>query len=94
MRGWTRIGQLLLLGTFGALLLLPGCKQGENERCQIDDDCDVEFFYCYYASGNDKIVGGTCRSRTATPSVIDLAGLSYDLSTPDLSTPDLSATDM
>ena len=66
----------------------PSCKQGENERCQIDSDC-AEDYYCYYGSGTDKIIGGTCRSRTANNTPQDLAQPA-DMSQPA----DMAAADM
>lgn len=55
----------LLLG-----LSLSACKQGENERCQIDDDC-AEGYYCEL-SGNARSMGGYCKSTTST-AIQDLA---------------------
>ena len=68
MHRFPRTGRLLLVALTSCLALTPAlfsaCKQGENERCQIDDDCMPDYF-CYLASGNDRILGGTCRSKTA-----------------------------
>jgi hypothetical protein len=94
MHGSTSIGRLLRLGALAlslaaAVAFTPSCKQGENERCQIDSDC-AEDYYCYYGSGTDKIIGGTCRSKTAnTPPPQDLA-TPADLTPP----PDLAPADM
>jgi hypothetical protein len=60
----TAAGLVLLLG-------VSGCRQGENDRCQIDSDCD-NGLYCELA-GNSRAQGGYCRLINAA--------------TPDLSTP-------
>jgi hypothetical protein len=59
------------------LSLLPACKQGEGERCQINDDCG-DNLYCEY-SGNTKTMGGYCKSTTATTPTIDLATTPTDM---------------
>lgn len=92
MYGWKRIGRRLLFvaltTTFGAsLALFSSCKQGENERCQIDDDCATD--YVCYLGGNSPTIGGICRSKYATNPTADLApGVVLDLSM------DLAPTDM
>jgi hypothetical protein len=99
MYGWTRIGRRLLLvaltttlPTFlgASLALLPSCKQGENERCQIDDDCGTD--YVCYLGGNTPVIGGICRSKFATNNPTP------DLATPpveaDMSMPDMAPADM
>jgi hypothetical protein len=95
MNGRTRTGRLLALGLGAALLaLLPACKQAENERCQIDDDCG-EGLYCYYAGGASKSIGGICKSTTAAAADMATAATA-DMARPqDLTpAPDLTAKDM
>lgn len=72
MRAWIRkrpagVRCGLLLG----LLWLSGCKQGENERCQIDSDCG-ENLYCELG-GNTRAMGGICKSTTAPSSDLSTA---------------------
>jgi hypothetical protein len=47
-----------------APLLLAGCKQGEGDRCQLDEDCSEGLRCCYQVanpSAQDIIeTGGTC----------------------------------
>lgn len=94
MHGWTRIGRRLLFvvltTTLGAsLALFSSCKQGENERCQIDDDCATDFV-CYLG-GNSPAIGGICRSKYATNTTPpDLATPTVE---PDMSM-DMTPTDM
>ena len=45
-----------------ALVLLGGavgCKQGQGDRCQIDDDC-ASGLICVYPGAPDPLVGGEC----------------------------------
>jgi hypothetical protein len=39
---WSRIGKLVLgcAFTVGVGAWVVGCRQGEGDRCQVDDDCD------------------------------------------------------
>jgi hypothetical protein len=72
MYGWTQTKRLAALGLLGTLLmLLPACKQGEGERCQINDDCG-DNLYCEY-SGNTKTMGGYCKSTIAAATTLDLS---------------------
>jgi hypothetical protein len=77
------VGTALALACAGALALLPGCKQGVGDRCQIDSDCDDSAnLICVIPSGGSAQSGGTCQPRG---SGLD-GGISTDLasSLPDL----------
>lgn len=41
MSAWSRLGKIALGCTLvvGIGAWVAGCKQGEGERCQVDDDC-------------------------------------------------------
>jgi hypothetical protein len=41
MSTWSRIGKIALVCAFtiGVGAWVVGCKQGEGDRCQVDDDC-------------------------------------------------------
>jgi hypothetical protein len=85
----------MLLGAALVTSLLTGCKQGEGERCQIDDDCNTNF-YCQL-NGLTREAGGYCRSTT--PTTTDMASTgAADLSAavpPDMVTPaaDMAGSD-
>ena len=71
-------------GVFFALLFLTvtaSCKQGEGERCQLDEDC-TEGFYCELA-GNTRAQGGFCKAPGGTTAVVDMS-TAADLSKPDM----------
>lgn len=55
-------GLLLGLG-----LGLSACKQGENERCQLDEDCGPGL-YCEL-TGSMRSMGGYCKSTTSTVTI-------------------------
>jgi hypothetical protein len=71
-------------GVFFALLFLAvtaSCKQGEGERCQLDEDCS-EGLYCELA-GNTRAQGGFCKAPGSSTAVVDMSR-----------TADLTSTDM
>jgi hypothetical protein len=71
MHEWTPIWRLAATGILVALLgILPACKQGEGDRCQINDDCG-DGLYCELG-GNTKTIGGVCKSLTSPAPVIDM----------------------
>src|SRR6187549_1362157 len=45
-------------------LSFTGCKQGDGERCQLDDDCATG--HCVLQPGRSPAQGGTCGSATGT----------------------------
>ena len=47
---------IALLTTLGPL----GCKQGENDRCQVDDDCSGTLRCCRRDDPESLIIGGVC----------------------------------
>lgn len=59
LRTW--LAGSLLLG----LLCLPlgACKQGQGERCQVDDDCEEGYLCCVREV--DRALGGTCQPENA-----------------------------
>ncbi|HMU39874.1 MAG TPA: hypothetical protein PKE31_12780 [Pseudomonadota bacterium] len=63
----------------GGLSMLASCKQGEGERCQLDEDC-TEGLYCELA-GNTRAQGGFCKLLNSSSTVIDLS-VPQDLSKP------------
>lgn len=70
-------------GVFFALLFLTvtaSCKQGEGERCQLDDDCS-EGLYCELA-GNTRAQGGFCKAPGSSTTVVDM-NKPVDLSSTD-----------
>ena len=61
-----RVGaRFLLLGT---LLLVPACKQGSGERCQIDDDCESGL-ECSKSEGVCRPTAGGIPAVDAAPAV-------------------------
>ena len=42
-----------------ALLSFAGCKQGINDRCQVDSDCQ-DGLLCFYTGAPNPSVGGQC----------------------------------
>ncbi len=80
MNGMIKLRRFSLLGlTFAALSLFSACKQGPGERCQIDSDCD-DNYYCLL-NGSNRAEGGTCVS--SLPMLTDLSMPS----TPDMHKP-------
>lgn len=57
--------------TLSVLTVLPACKQGEGERCQINDDC-AEGLLCDFA-GNTPTIGGSCKNPNASVATVDMA---------------------
>lgn len=61
------------------LVLVAGCKQGLNERCQVQSDCD-DGLLCVLPAGGTPQSGGTCQMPNslvgdmAAPPGSDLAG--------------------
>lgn len=82
-RTGARLGGLLL--SLSVALCLSGCKQGEGERCQINDDCATGLV-CELG-GNTPAMGGYCKNTTNS---------STDMANPDAasSTVDMTALDM
>ena len=56
-----RIILSLLLGT---LATLTACRQGLNERCQVDSDCRSDL-QCVLPNGGNIQEGGTCQPRAS-----------------------------
>jgi hypothetical protein len=46
------------------LFLVAGCKQGLNERCQVQSDCD-DGLLCVLPAGGSTQSGGTCQMPTS-----------------------------
>src|SRR5579883_275932 len=88
-----RIILLLALLAPAGLVLWMGCKQGLNERCQINDDCDQNQGLVCQLTGNSPAQGGVCINPNADGGLADLttAGPARDLSTPPA--PDLAPSD-
>lgn len=59
------LSALLAAGT-ASVVLMSGCKQNDGERCQLNEDCASGL--CEF-SGNTPLMGGYCKSRTATNTV-------------------------
>jgi hypothetical protein len=83
---WLR--PLVAVSLLTSPLALAGCKQGLNDRCQVQSDCD-DGLLCVLPAGGTPQAGGTCQMPgggvdMTAPSQPDLSG------TP---TPDLSSTD-
>jgi hypothetical protein len=97
-RGGARRGALLLWPLAAALLFSAACKQAENERCQISDDCEPGLV-CTLKDGSNPKAGGVCKGTgtTATPTA-DLATATPppDMTTPPDMTeqPDLTGADL
>lgn len=70
----------VLFGGVASLVSLSGCKQNDGERCQLNEDCASGL--CEF-SGNTPLMGGYCKSRTATNSVdmqvVDQASSASDM---------------
>jgi hypothetical protein len=53
------------LGLVGSLVTLAACKQGQGERCQVDDDCESGLVCnkakntCQSTTGGDQDAGIT-----------------------------------
>ena len=43
-----------------SLFSFAGCKQGEGDRCQVQDDCDDNLI-CVLPAGGTPQSGGTCQ---------------------------------
>jgi hypothetical protein len=65
-----------------AAALWGGCKQGVNERCQVQSDCD-DGLICVLPAGGTPQSGGTCQPNGG--SVVDMTTPGDDLSTGDMS---------
>lgn len=83
----------LLLGTLPAL---TACRQGINERCQVDSDCRSDL-QCVLPAGGNVQEGGTCQPRGTVDATIPAEGGAGDGGTTDQGTEggvaDLSSTD-
>ncbi|MBK8479999.1 MAG: hypothetical protein IPL40_02320 [Proteobacteria bacterium] len=80
--GTRRRGTLLAVVALSALASL-GCKQGENDRCQVDDDCGDALRCCRRDDPESLIIGGICTrpescELTRDASVSDGAGAVRD----------------
>ena len=53
--------KLLLAAT---LLTFAGCKQGINDRCQVDSDCQDGLLCFYTGNSPNPSVGGQCEPST------------------------------
>jgi hypothetical protein len=67
------------------LLALAGCKQGEGDRCEVDNDCSGGLT-CENPTGR----GGQCTSRPGTSPKLDAAA---DARVVDAATADGAASD-
>lgn len=57
----TRLRRLTVaLAVTAPLLAAAGCKQGVNERCQVQSDCD-DGLLCVLPAGGTPQAGGTCQ---------------------------------
>jgi hypothetical protein len=69
--------RLVRLTAFVALLaplsFAAGCKQGVNERCQVQSDCD-DGLLCVLAAGATPQAGGTCLPPGATGADMTVMG--------------------
>lgn len=54
--------RLLLMCAVLAAVTYVGCKQGEGDRCQVNEDCE---------SGQCNVARGTCSSGSVDESLID-----------------------
>ncbi|MFO0573277.1 MAG: hypothetical protein U1A78_04695 [Polyangia bacterium] len=89
---------LLLVPLAAALLFSAACKQAENERCQISDDCEPGLV-CTLRDGSNPKAGGVCKGTGTTTPAADLATMAppADMSTPppDMTAlPDLTGADL
>jgi hypothetical protein len=82
----------LLLGTLPAL---TACRQGINERCQVDADCRSDL-QCVLPAGGNIQEGGTCQPRGTVDATIPPDGAGDAAATDqgaEGGTGDLSSTD-
>ena len=49
---------LISQGMLLAVMLLPGCKQGEGDRCNYNEDCSDELVCC--VTPGNEVAGGIC----------------------------------
>jgi hypothetical protein len=63
---------LVVLAPLATSVGIAGCRQGVNDRCQVDSDCD-DNLKCTLPPGATPQAGGTC-----TPISND-AGVSVDM---------------
>ena len=78
---------------FGSLFALTACREGLNERCQVDSDCKPNLI-CVIPAGGNLQEGGTCQpvaTGTDGGATLDLKGA--DLAGADLSQQDLVGRD-
>lgn len=91
-----RIAFFFLLG---ALPTLPACRQGINERCQVDSDCrnyqEPDGLQCVLPAGGNIQEGGTCQPRATVDATVPPEGGAGDGGTDGLEggAPDLTGTD-
>ena len=87
-----RIALFFLL--LGALPTLTACRQGINERCQVDSDCRSDL-QCVLPAGGNVQEGGTCQPRGTVDATIPPEGGAGDGGTdgPEGGAPDLTGTD-
>ena len=62
--------KLLLAAAF---LALAGCKQGINDRCQVDSDCQDNLL-CFYTGSPNPAVGGQCEPMNFGGFQVDAGG--------------------
>jgi hypothetical protein len=81
---------------FAFLILggLAGCKQGLDQRCQVDSDCDEgQGLKCILPQGGSAAEGGTCRPNTTVSPDMMVVTQDMTVATQDSATgPDLSQT--
>jgi hypothetical protein len=79
-----------------AAALLGGCKQGVNERCQVQSDCD-DGLICVLPAGGTPQSGGTCQQNGGAVDMTtpgedmtmsgDLTSMPFDMAMPADLTP-------
>jgi hypothetical protein len=62
-----------------AAALWGGCKQGVNERCQVQSDCD-DGLICVLPAGGTPQSGGTCQPNGG--STVDMTTPGEDMAMP------------
>ena len=91
LRAWATASLLVIA-------LIPGCKQGEGDRCQLDSDCEDGLVCCVDPAHISE--GGVCREKgkcdvPPVDSGSDTRPVEAgpDLPPPDKGTPDKGAPD-
>ena len=69
-----------------SVTLVSGCRQTEDERCQVQDDCEPELVCCVRDNTEAKIIGGVC--KPANRCELDLTDAGVDAGSTDGSASD------